>query len=485
MSEKAPQMTSEAAAYREQLNDKSNADLYKGVIDLVDDRVQVSDDKLRYKAGTTIDDDGSKQSVGGRFARTQVESRTQLEDIAAYEEQIRLGIKAKELAKHVPAIEAALDYARAEVDRMNETSNTTSTLKEVGVIRHALVESKAMTALDVGNMSNEDVATLYEYMQLNVEQGAATQKTEAERSDVLFKVGQSVRVLQHNGRFEDGWYVNEQLDGNYYKLQRDEADGTTATKTVPESKLVLWNDRAPDLTSPDVPAQDAIVDTLTSPDAPAHDAVVENQLTPPEAPAQDAVVEGARVINIKLSSIVRNPTAYLASRIASVQLYRRNNEAGQTKEHKRGRGWIYAGVGAAAVATAAYLSFRGHDTSHIHQAVAGNSLDTPLQEITIPGASGGNAGVHHEAANAATQVLDHAQHFSNEAQTINPGEGWGRQLRDMGVSEKQIPGLLKKLQKSHDPAIREWIYTMNDGNPGIAKPGKIPTAVLQSIYKMR
>ena len=480
MSEKAPQMTSEAAAYRERLNDKSNADLYRDVIDLVDDRVQVSVDRLRYKAGTTINTDGADKSVGGRFARTQVESRAQLEDIAAFEDQIRLGVQAKELAEYVPAIETVLEHARTEVERMNAASNTKSTLKEVGVIRHALVESKAMTALEVGNMSNEDIETLFNYMQMSTKQGGNQAEGVTDQIDSNFKVGQSVRVLQPNGRFEDGWYVGERLDGNNYKLQRDEADGTVSTKTVPEAKLALWNDRTSDLTAPDAPARDAVVDMPTTADS-TQDAVARPELTPPDAPAHDAVVDP----RIKLSEIIKSPAAYLASRVTAAMMYRRNKEADGSKEKSRNRRWMLAGVGAAAVAAAAYLSLRGHDTSHLHGTVAGNSFDTPLEPVGLPGTGGGATGVNHEAASTLTQAADHAQHFSKEASTAGRGEGWVHQLREMGFSEKQISGTLKKLQKTHDPAVREWVYTMEDGKPGIAKPGKIPMAVLQSIEKMR
>jgi hypothetical protein len=55
----------------------------------------------------------------------------------------------------------------------------------------------------------------------------------------------------------------------------------------------------------------------------------------------------------------------------------------------------------------------------------------------------------------------------------------------MGFSDNEIPTILKKLTKAQDPAVREWVYTMKDGNPGIAKPGQIPANVLQSIQKLR
>jgi hypothetical protein len=481
MSESAPKMTAEAKAYRADMKQTRKEEMLESVNDLVDghfDDLQVTkNNRLQVKAGVhSLDGEGNSVNIGGRFARAN-----ELEDIAAYEDQIRLGMKAKELAEHAPAVKAALDYARAEVDRMNETSNTTSTLKEVGVIRHALVESKALSALEVGNMSNEDIQTLYEYMQISNESSDSVEEHGSrgnEAPEFLFAVGQSVRVMRNAGSFEDGWYVSKQLagytqeDGSYYIVAKDMPDGSTLEKTVPDSKLKLWNERSSQA-APD----------LTPPDAPADDAVAEHELTPPEAPANDAIVE-PRVIHLK--DIVRSPLAYLSSRMASAAMARREKAetTGDTNEKSRLRRWAPRVLGVAAVAGVAYLSTRGHDTSHLHDAAAGNSFDTPLQDITLPGA-GGSSGSREGARSAIQQVAEQTHHFTKEAHTITGGEGWAHQLREMGVSEKQLPRVLEKLQKSHDPAVREWVYTMKDGQPGIAKPGKMPEAVLQSIYKMR
>lgn len=431
MSEKAPAMTSEAKAYRADLKQVSKSELLSNVEDLVDGRfsdLQVTkNNRLQYSSGTKkTDSNGVEHNVGGKFAEKA--NRTELEDIAAYEDQIRLGVKAKEIASVTPEIDAALDYAREQVATMNETQPTT--LKEVGVMRHALVKSKAISALEVGNMSDDEVRTLVDYMHLeneSAETGTAHEEPET---------------------------------------------------TEPES--------ADDSSEP------FVAPNLTPIDAPASEAVIVGQLVNPTgeqlAGANASAEEGPRNSNLReaMNRIKDFPT-YLAARLMTARLHSGANENQNTQE-RRGRfsrrTVVLGSLGTLAAAGAAlWLSTRGHDTSALHD-VAGNSLDTPLVPITAPG-TGGGAGTGHDIVRGVAQVGDHANHFSNEALTASAGEGWTHQLHDMKIPENEIPGLLKKLAKAHDPAIREWVYTMKDGNPGIAKPGQIPANVLQSIQKLR
>jgi hypothetical protein len=158
MSESQPKMTPEAVAHREPLNAKTTKELFDGVSDLVDDRFSADSGKLRYKAGATIGENGASKRVGGRF-----ESRSQLEDIAAYESQIRLGVMAKEVAPAIEVIDTALAAAHARLKLQNERSKNKSTLKEVAVIRHAIVESGTMSALEVGKLTDDEIAELMSY----------------------------------------------------------------------------------------------------------------------------------------------------------------------------------------------------------------------------------------------------------------------------------------------------------------------------------
>lgn len=409
MSEKAPKAPqSDEATYRASLHDTSTGTLLSQVDGLVGDRFRVTaNDRLQLKAGTTaIDADGNAKNVGGRF-----ESKHQLEDIVAFEDQIRLGMKAKEISSVAPEIDAALDFARDQVATMNETQN--ATLKEAAVMRHALVKSKAISALEVGNMSDDEVRSLVDYMR--------------------------------------------------HDHEANDTSGTSKQK----------HDAAPTLTPIDTPASEAVivgqvVDTSDS---------VRQDTT-------DTDRENPRVIYLgNVITGIKNIPSYLAARMATAS-FLRNNEETATPERRKSRKLLVAGVGALAVGVVGYMAFRGHDTSGVHDIATGNSFDTPLQDIALPGA-GNNAGGGHDMAGSVAQVTDHTSHFSNEALTAARGEGWNHQLHDMGFSSSEILGVLKKLSKSTDPAIREWVYTMKDGNPGITKPGQIPANVLQSIQKLR
>lgn len=68
---------------------------------------------------------------------------------------------------------------------------------------------------------------------------------------------------------------------------------------------------------------------------------------------------------------------------------------------------------------------------------------------------------------------------------VTPGEGWLQELHSMGFSNDQAEAALPHLLSSEDPGIKEWVYRMADGEPGISQPGQIPTDVLESIMKLR
>lgn len=76
--------TPEAQAARARYDSMTNQEIAAEVGDLIDDQLTVKpDDKVRYTAGATAGGEG----VGGRFV-----SQSQLEDISAYQDQIRDGI---------------------------------------------------------------------------------------------------------------------------------------------------------------------------------------------------------------------------------------------------------------------------------------------------------------------------------------------------------------------------------------------------------
>ncbi len=490
MSEKSPKpsQSNESADYRASLNATSTGELFNQVEDLAGDRFRLtSNDRLQMQAGTseyeTKKGKGDVRNVGGKFKK-----RHELEDIAAFEDQIRLGMKAKELSHVTPEIDAALDYAKEQVSEMNETESTTSTLKEVGVMRHALVKSKAISALEVGNMSDDDVSALVEYMRLDHYPAETSEPApETESAQHEFAVGQTVKVLRSAGNIEDGWYIDEQLEGNEYVVARSTGN-ERLSKTVSEEMLKLWNDTSVSDTQPDDDIIDAeIVDdedtAPIAPDAPAQDAILEGEvlsddstedaesvLTPLDAPAQDAILEGEEDVqdttDSRESRFAKFTPSYWIARMQTASFMRNERPANAPEQH-RSRNIMIGFVGAMAVGVAGYLALRGHDTSGANDLVAAGA-NTKLPAVDI-----------------VTGAAEQAQSFSNEALTVSPGEGWIHQLQDMGFSSNEIPGVLKKLANSNDPAIREWVYTMKDGNPGLAKPGQMSANVLQSIQKLR
>ncbi len=246
----------------------------------------------------------------------------------------------------------------------------------------------------------------------------------------------------------------------------------------------------PDHESIEAPASEKVV--LTSPDAPAHDAIIEGELTeddaaeiadrptltPPDAPAHDAIIEGTddvqHITDTRERRFAKFTPTYWITRMQTASFMRNERPANAPEQH-RSRKVLIGAVGTVAVGLFAYLALRGHDTSGFQEAAAASGGPKP-------GAAEATTTV---AAEVAAKAAEQAPAFSNEALTISSGEGWIHQLQDMGFTSNEIPGVLKKLANSNDPAIREWVYTMKDGNPGLAKPGQMPANVLQSIQKLR
>jgi hypothetical protein len=191
MSEKAPRkaMTDEAKEYRKQFDDSSNKQLFDSVSDLVDDRFQITkNDRLQNKAGVMVKTaDGESVNIGGRFA-----AQSQLEDIAAFEDQIRLGVKAKEVIAALPLIDAALASAYRRATR----AKTPGKVNELSVIRLNLVVSKVFTAQEVGNMTNDEITTLLDYARIAKAQSESPAAPVHEKLPSLDQVGSDTEYEQ-------------------------------------------------------------------------------------------------------------------------------------------------------------------------------------------------------------------------------------------------------------------------------------------------
>jgi hypothetical protein len=250
MSEKAPTMTSEANAYRATLP-TSTGELFDRVNDLAGDRFRVtSNDRLQLKAGTTaIDEEGNVKNVGGKFT-----AKRQLEDIAAYEDQIRLGIKAKEAVAALPLIDAALASAYRRATREKKPGQ----VNELSIIRLNLVNAKIFTALEVGNMTNDEITTLLDY--------ARIAKAQSESEPL------------NNGE------INPDAAAQPAVIDTDTIDPDAAAQpaVIDTDREFDTDDNAID---PDAVAQPAVVDAdPINPDAAAQPAVIDIDPTTPASP---------------------------------------------------------------------------------------------------------------------------------------------------------------------------------------------------------
>lgn len=496
MSEKAP---------RNSTPDKpSTAELLEQVDDLAGDRFRVTaNDHLQLKAGTTaLDAEGNVTKVGGRF-----ESKHQLETIAAFEDEIRLGMKAKEIASVTPAIDAALHYAHEQVALLNKKQAATSKLKEAGVMRHALVAANALSDDEAKAMSDDDVQLLVGYMRtehsgvheaessrsigytvaedpnaeysgefaLDASQVAiaprdeftppvetdeeqtvdasepdnsaepasqpsstgslepalpavivdrgTTSSSEATPDARTFNVGETVTVKSPNGSFEKGWQVIRQLGATQYRVSHTLKNGTVMTKPVSTEELAEWN------------------------------------------PANESG---------RKRGIIKNLSRYMSERF-------------RKQERSKIRRKALGATAIAVLTSAALFSPRtSHESAEIEVAESVQTAETSLDIANVPVTD-----PSYEYEDAATadfameaDAVENAE-LSSDAKEAAPGEGWSSQLQQMGVPAKDVPGMLKKLLSTDDLKIREWVYTMDNGDPGIAKQGEIPQDVLQSIQKLR
>ena len=230
MSESRPKMTPEAVAHREPLKDKSTTELFDSVSDLVDDRLSADSGKLRYKAGATIGEDGASKRVGGRF-----ESRSQLEDVAAYESQIRLGMLAKEVAPAVEVVDTALTAAYARVKLQNERSNSNDALRVVPVIRRALVESGTISALEIGKLSDDEVTELISYARIAGEPSVddapddvpAAPTLDTSAIDAHFGGSLPFKTKKLDAFFDGGKFDTSAIDSYFGSKATNEAIDTT------------------------------------------------------------------------------------------------------------------------------------------------------------------------------------------------------------------------------------------------------------------
>lgn len=168
-------------------------------------------------------------------------------------------------------------------------------------------------------------------------------------------------------------------------------------------------------------------------------------------------------------SIWRNPGAYLGS-LFTVR-------GGEALEKWRGsRRSTKIAIGVVAIAAAAGLAKLGYDFFN----------DPNVDPSNTPNGSGSDLPKPKpQDVDPGTLPAPKPESFSDAARTIDNGEGWLNQLKDMGFTDREAQNALEKILNSDDPGIKEWTYRMGDGNPGLSHPGTMPQSVLESIQKLK
>ena len=167
-------------------------------------------------------------------------------------------------------------------------------------------------------------------------------------------------------------------------------------------------------------------------------------------------------------SIWRNPGAYLGS-LFTVR-------GGEALEKWRGsRKSTKIAIGVVALAAAAGLAKLGYDFFNDPNVDPSNTPD-----------GGSGSGIPKPKPDLTPDVpAPKPESFSDAARTVENGEGWLNQHKDMGFTDREAQNALEKILNSDDPGIKEWTYRMSDGNPGLSHPGTMPQSVLESVQKLK
>ncbi len=186
----------------------------------------------------------------------------------------------------------------------------------------------------------------------------------------------------------------------------------------------------------------------------------------------------------------------------------RLNETEKTRKRA-----VIGGMGAVALGGAFGTAIAVADHTDFGHAGLGHAYDWIHDKFSdLPSIGEGDAANHdtiaaHNAHNAHEQHmmhLDHEAHTNHQlhmehagrtptldtlparAHIAHPGEGWGSQLRQMGFSKSEVPGILDKLKHVTDPELKKAIYIQN-GEPRIALRAntRFSDRMLQSILDLR
>ncbi len=256
----------------------------------------------------------------------------------------------------------------------------------------------------------------------------------------------------------------------------DKADVLPASLDVTPDAVDVDQPAPLDVTPDATDALPAPLDVTPDADASAADALPEPLAVTPDAPRK-----------WRFDEILNHPGDWSRSRKEALKGKLDKFRGRPTREKAK---IIGAGIAVTAISIAIYqLGKQGFDTTPMTE--VGNKLASSAagSDAAVLGDSMNmvrTAGEHaFSAAGDAISGIGEAITFSADALTVVKGEGWTRTLTEAGVEPNEISSLLKKLLTTTDPAIKEWVYTMKDGNPGISHSGQMPADVLQSIMKMR
>lgn len=220
---------------------------------------------------------------------------------------------------------------------------------------------------------------------------------------------------------------------------------------------------------------------------------VESQDTPKTEEQQESAAEQEPVSTEEFTwkDAVRNPGGYLAIKMGD---WRRASEGRRlanldvTDDHveKRFRTDKNLKILFGAVAGVAIVYFGHKLGTDFINSFGDHSTAVDIANQTVGNADGGNlVAPSLPSIEGSGQDWGGGSEYSEAAQTATAGEGWYQQLTDMGIPSNEQPAMLQKILDSSDPELRSWVYTMSDGNPGIARTDTFSDGVLKSIQKLR
>lgn len=213
----------------------------------------------------------------------------------------------------------------------------------------------------------------------------------------------------------------------------------------------------------------------------------EEEQTPAEEAAelQDTHEAAPNTNRLTWRDALRNPGAYLATRMENYRLSHQRIDDDHTGERRgisdKNLKRLVGVVAGVVIAVSAYKL--GNDIFGDHSALADAANNAAGNH---PGGNIGGGDVAPTPAAPAPTVEGSGQNwnvpnYSEAARTVTAGEGFNQTFLEMNIPESEWPSLLQKV----GPQLPDWAYRMPNGSWGISHTGTLPDSVLQLIENNR